>query len=119
MNPTNVAAQGIGWVKVSPSVAGMALNVVILMICSHHLIYYNMPLPNAVTCIDLMNSNLAGTLPSKLSRLDSSQYLNLAHGSIPMEFGEFLQLRFIDVGNNQLSGSIPTQVGNMRSLIAL
>lgn len=76
-----------------------------------------MPPPDAVTRIDLMDSNLQGTLPSELSLLDYLQHLNLnnndLHGSIPTEFGDFLQLRFIDIGDNQLSGTIPSELGQL------
>lgn len=76
-----------------------------------------MPPPDAVTRIDLMDSNLQGTLPSELSLMDYLQHLNLSnndlHGSIPTEFGDFLQLRFIDMGDNQLSGTIPSELGQL------
>ena len=76
-----------------------------------------MPPPDAVTRIDLMNSNLEGTLPSELSLLDYLQHLNLnnneLYGSIPTEFGEFLRLRFIDIGDNKLSGTIPSELGQL------
>lgn len=66
---------------------------------------------HAVTSIDLMESNLHGTLPFELHHLEHLSRLNLndnfLHGTIPTQYGRFEHLRFLDLGDNKLSGTIP------------
>ena len=41
---------------------------------------------------------------------------NQLTGGIPSELGDLTSLSFLDLGNNQLTGSIPTELGNLASL---
>jgi len=59
----------------------------------------------------------------ELFRLDSLFYLDLAgnnlSGSIPSEIGDLHELEDIDLSGNQLSGSIPAEIGKLSRLESL
>ncbi|GAY34831.1 hypothetical protein CUMW_013580 [Citrus unshiu] len=63
--------------------------------------------------------NLSGTLPRELVQLPSIQKVDFAYnylnGSIPVEWA-LLQLKFISVFGNRLSGNIPSHLANITSL---
>ena len=44
---------------------------------------------------------------------------NNLSGSLPAEIGDLTELIFLEVGSNQLSGSIPPELGNLNNLIYL
>ena len=46
-------------------------------------------------------------------------YNNNLTGSLPSEFGNFSQLNFLNVGYNELSGPIPQELGNLSNLTTL
>lgn len=78
------------------------------------------------------NNNLTGTLPEELALIPSLRSLrvntfmsewydyvppNEIFGTIPPIFGDALHLlREFDAGENQLTGTIPPELGNLRSL---
>ena len=75
----------------------------------------------SVTQINLTSSNLKGTLqyfnfssfPNLLS-LDLSD--NSLYGSIPSQISNLSRLTHLDLGSNQLSGNIPFEIGMLVSL---
>ncbi|KAH7568689.1 hypothetical protein JRO89_XS06G0032800 [Xanthoceras sorbifolium] len=72
-----------------------------------------------VTTIKFMRFSLPGTLPPQLVRLryisDIDFAYNYLNGSIPLEWAS-MQLKFISVFANRLSGNIPSHLGNITSL---
>jgi Leucine-rich repeat (LRR) protein len=46
-------------------------------------------------------------------------YLNQLTGSIPPEIGNLTNLTWLDLGNNGLTGSIPPEIGNLTNLTHL
>ncbi|KAL5839241.1 hypothetical protein ACOSQ3_011949 [Xanthoceras sorbifolium] len=75
-----------------------------------------------VTTIKFMRFSLPGTLPPQLVRLryisDIDFAYNYLNGSIPLEWAS-MQLKFISVFANRLSGNIPSHLGNITSLTYL
>ena len=55
--------------------------------------------------------------PSRVTQLDLSD--NSLNGSIPSELGDLSSLTHLYLGNNDLSGSIPTDLGDLSSLTVL
>jgi Leucine-rich repeat (LRR) protein len=85
---------------------------------------------NGVTVIDmsvilvqLIQNNLAGTIPPELATLTELIELNFRRnyltGSIPPELGSMTNLEILNLGWNDLSGSIPPALGNLDSLQCL
>ncbi|KAJ0037539.1 hypothetical protein Pint_23785 [Pistacia integerrima] len=75
---------------------------------------------NSVTRVDLGNAGLHGPLVPQLGNLTNFQYLevfeNNISGSIPDEIGHLTSLVSLDLYNNKLSGPIPATLGNLKSL---
>ncbi|XP_031282209.1 leucine-rich repeat protein 1-like [Pistacia vera] len=75
---------------------------------------------NSVTRVDLGNAGLHGPLVPQLGNLTNLQYLevfeNNITGSIPDEIGHLTSLVSLDLYNNKLSGPIPATLGNLKSL---
>ncbi|KAI3951485.1 hypothetical protein MKX01_018601 [Papaver californicum] len=78
--------------------------------------------PPKLEYVDLTNNSLVGPIPEDLSttlirlRLGS----NLLNGSIPSAtIGKLLQLTYLELGNNNLSGEIPVELGNCVKLALL
>ncbi|PKA65362.1 putative LRR receptor-like serine/threonine-protein kinase [Apostasia shenzhenica] len=75
-----------------------------------------------VTSIILKNQNLVGMLPPEMAKLPFLQELDLTrnylYGTIPNEW-EVLPLVNFSVLGNQLSGQIPSWIGNITTLINL
>lgn len=76
---------------------------------------------NAVTRVDLGNSNLSGYLVPDLGNLQHLQYLELyknkINGKIPEELGKLKNLVSLDLYNNSLTGPIPESFGKLKSLV--
>ncbi|CAA6827448.1 MAG: Adenylate cyclase (EC [uncultured Sulfurovum sp.] len=74
----------------------------------------------SVTKIDLDTNNLAGTIPVELGSLLSLRYLYLYNnqltGEIPKELGNLLNLEYLYLYTNQLTGEIPKELGNLLNL---
>ena len=68
-----------------------------------------------------MLNQLTGSIPSQLGNLINLEYLNLGEnqltGSIPL--GEFLSNLVDSLRENQLTGSIPSVLGNLNNLVFL
>ena len=78
------------------------------------------------THLALYENNLVGTLPLELGRLDTLGLLNLGKGvggtannvfgnRIPTEIFTLSNLAFFKLTNTQLTGSIPTEIGQLSS----
>ncbi|KAL5756682.1 hypothetical protein ACOSQ2_021428 [Xanthoceras sorbifolium] len=48
-----------------------------------------------------------------------SVYSNNVSGSIPSQVGHLSKLKYLDLGHNNLTGAIPPQIGNLRNLTQL
>ncbi|GKU94339.1 hypothetical protein SLEP1_g7843 [Rubroshorea leprosula] len=72
-----------------------------------------------ITDIIFKRCNLPGVLPRELVQLPFLKKIDFAYnflsGSIPLEWAS-MQLEFISVFGNQLSGNIPSYLGNISSL---
>ncbi|TYH45971.1 hypothetical protein ES332_D11G303200v1 [Gossypium tomentosum] len=69
------------------------------------------------------NYQLSGLLPDKLGQFKNLAYLSLAQnnisGLIPMSIGELSSLKSIDVSENQLNGTFPPSFGQLANLETL
>ncbi|KAG7367594.1 two component regulator [Nitzschia inconspicua] len=70
-----------------------------------------------------LNGNLhTGTIPSTLGRLSSTLWslrlgqMNLT-GSLPTQLGELTLLEYLSFASNDLTGTIPTQLGELSNLV--
>lgn len=70
--------------------------------------------------LQLVDNNLAGTIPPELANLSSLQRLHILSnqltGTIPPELGNLANLEQLLFNNNQLSGTIPPELGNLSNL---
>ncbi|GLT52821.1 hypothetical protein SLA2020_261380 [Shorea laevis] len=75
-----------------------------------------------IVAIEIKRFSLPGVLPPELVQLPYLQHIDFAYnylsGSIPIQWGS-MQLKFISVLGNRLSGEIPKDLGNFRSLTYL
>nr|XP_020196375.2 receptor-like protein EIX2 [Aegilops tauschii subsp. strangulata] len=71
----------------------------------------------------LSEANLTGTALQFLSTLSSLNMLdaslNQLSGSVPVEIGAHTSLTYLDLGNNKLSGSVPVEIGMLTNLAHL
>ncbi|CAL5322648.1 unnamed protein product [Camellia sinensis] len=79
---------------------------------------------NNLQLLFLSQSNLNGTIPKQVVSISSlSIYLDLSpnqlSGSLPMEVGNLVNLGSLDVSHNLLSGEIPSTLGSCTSLETL
>ncbi|KAL5738995.1 hypothetical protein ACOSQ2_028175 [Xanthoceras sorbifolium] len=77
-----------------------------------------------INSIDLNHTGIDG----ELGRLNFSCFHNLEHfsvyydnvsGSIPSQVGRLSKLKYLDLGYNNLAGAIPPEIGNLRNLTML
>ncbi|KAH9797474.1 putative LRR receptor-like serine/threonine-protein kinase RFK1 [Citrus sinensis] len=75
-----------------------------------------------ITAMEFMRFSLPGTLPPQIVNLPYLENVDFAynylHGSIPREWAS-MQLKYISVFANRLSGNIPSHLGNITSLTYL
>ncbi|OAY55489.2 hypothetical protein MANES_03G126200v8 [Manihot esculenta] len=78
---------------------------------------------NSLTYIDLSNNFLTGTIPASIGNLTTLPilyiHMNQLSGSIPQELGMLKFVTEIDLSVNSLTGTIPTSIGNLTNLWAL
>jgi Leucine-rich repeat (LRR) protein len=74
---------------------------------------------NNVVAIDLPNNQLSGTIPD-LKSLVQLKVLNLAGnqltGSVPSELGDMNTIEILNLGSNQFTGTIPSSFANLAGL---
>ena len=77
--------------------------------------YFN----SSIVIVDLSHNQFTGFIPSQIvgSHLQGLCVLDLAnnnlHGSIPLWIGELKALQVLDLSNNKLGGSIPSNINNL------
>lgn len=73
--------------------------------------------------LSLMYANITGTTLQFVSNLTSLYVLNVhgnqLSGSVPVEIGTLANLTYLNLGNNTLSGSVPAEIGAFTSLTHL
>ncbi|MEQ8926224.1 MAG: hypothetical protein RLO81_10455, partial [Fulvivirga sp.] len=78
-----------------------------------------------LTTLDLGGNNFSGALPIELFNNSNLQFINLwddgdngmnLTGSLPSTIGNLTSLIALDISGNQLTGTIPNEVGNMTAL---
>ncbi|KAL6280040.1 hypothetical protein ACE6H2_016921 [Prunus campanulata] len=83
-------------------------------------------LTNSTELKDLImnDNNFGGTLPTSISNLSAKLemfwfYNNQIHGSIPTDIGNLVNLESLLMGGNSFTGSIPTEIQKLSSLVEL
>jgi len=76
---------------------------------------------NRIKRIDLSENNITGTLPNEIASLSNLVTLNMSYddisGTIPEEFFDLLgELKKLDMQENQISGTIPASKSRLRFL---
>lgn len=73
-----------------------------------------------VLTINLVNNQLAGTIPATLSNFSKLEVINLdsnsLQGNIPTNLAEINTLLFLSLDFNELSGNIPPELGEFENL---
>ena len=74
-----------------------------------------------LTAISLPKNDLSGTLPLEIAHADQVTFLqlpkNMLSGSIPVQyFTHMTNLEYIDLFLNELTGTIPTEIGSLSRL---
>ncbi|KAG1362579.1 putative LRR receptor-like serine/threonine-protein kinase [Cocos nucifera] len=74
-----------------------------------------------LTILDIDDNNLAGVLPNSISNLSIDMRflyfgLNQISGSLPSDIGNLKNLVVISMGRNLLTGNIPASLGNLNAL---
>lgn len=76
-----------------------------------------------VTYIELVENNLAGSLPKEIGWLENLQSIDLQEnrltGTIPTTMGNMLALKNIFLNSNNFRGTVPTQLGKLSNLTLL
>lgn len=87
-----------------------ALEVVVLDISSNHLDGPILTLPKNLVYLDLSRNNLSGPLPSDIGAPTVETLMlfqNYFSGTIPCSLFELQQLKFLDLSDNLLNGTLP------------
>ncbi len=71
--------------------------------------------------VSLQNNNLYGVLPTQIGNFAKIEWLAITNnphlsGSIPSEIGDLDSLRILNLGVNNLVGNIPAEIGKMSNL---
>ncbi|KAL2526729.1 inactive leucine-rich repeat receptor-like protein kinase IMK2 [Abeliophyllum distichum] len=70
----------------------------------------------------LQNNNLSGSIPS-FSKLSELQEISLSHnqlsGVVPSDIGNLSRIRTVDLSYNAISGSLPNSLSNLQNLSVL
>ncbi|GAU38514.1 hypothetical protein TSUD_396310 [Trifolium subterraneum] len=73
--------------------------------------------------INLSSNKLSGVIPNSFGHLSTLVWLHLNNNSFHGEFPSFLknlkQLLILDIGDNQMSGTIPSWIGDIFSLMRI
>ena len=74
-----------------------------------------------VWALNLLDNNLAGSLPSEIGDFASLQYLDVSgnniEGEIPSELGSLSNLQELYIENNRIEGNIPSSIGGLSNLL--
>ncbi|ORX61819.1 L domain-like protein [Anaeromyces robustus] len=78
---------------------------------------------NSLISLELMNNGFSGTMPACLTSLTTLEYLNLndndISGSILSDIGKLTNLKELQLSKNSFSGTLPESLGKLKSLTVL
>ncbi|GLT64877.1 hypothetical protein SLA2020_373420 [Shorea laevis] len=73
-----------------------------------------------LTCFDLHNNSLVGSIPPTIGSMCKLTYLDLSNNGlvdiVPVDIGQFAELQYLSLFNNNLNGSIPYQVSHLQKV---
>ncbi|KAL0549023.1 hypothetical protein IC582_013503 [Cucumis melo] len=76
-----------------------------------------------VTALSLPNSQLLGSIPDELGRIEHLRLLDLSgnffNGSLPFSIFNASELQVLSLSNNVISGELPIDIGGLKSLQVL
>lgn len=76
-----------------------------------------------VTAVALPGSQLLGSIPDELGRIEHLRLLDLSgnffNGSLPISIFNASELQILSLANNVISGELPAEIGGLRSLQVL